>query len=513
MPLREHLAQFVRTRAGGFLLSVLAYSGLTAVLTFVFDQHQILDVALLYLMLTLVVAAFWGYGVGLTGAVLADLLVNFFFVPPVHTFTVQSPPNVLALAIFLSVAMLGATMLARLQRQAKISSARAAETAVLLRLTREISHAASPQDALGALCRSVVASVRARSCAVVQLDGAGGWQVVGASGGSPALSKEEQAVASESVRTGSIGRLRRTAQPSAPEEGFVTFVPFGRAAQATGVLRIRGRIAAPPLSDQDALLRAFADEASLAVHRSTLSAEAQQADVLRRADEFKTALLSSVSHDLRSPLTAIKAAVGSLRDGSVAWSDDDRRSFLATIEGQTDRLTATVDGLLQMSRLEGGAVRPALESLEAAPLLHEAVVMAADQTRGRTVTIDAAEEVWLLADYSLMHQILHNLIENAAKYSSEGGGIHLSARRTGVHTTIDIADDGPGIAPDDLPHIFEKFYRGSGTTAKGTGLGLSIVKAMTVLCGGTIDVVSTASGTCFTLRLRAATAPKSSASP
>src|SRR5207253_1035120 len=108
-----------------------------------------------------------------------------------------------------------------------------------------------------------------------------------------------------------------------------------------GVLRIRGAITVPPMADRDALLTAFADEASTALHRSILAGEAARAEVLKRADEFKSVLLSSVSHDLRSPLTAIKAAAGSLRDESVAWSDDDRRSFLATIDSQTDRLAGT----------------------------------------------------------------------------------------------------------------------------------------------------------------------------
>ena len=212
--------------------------------------------------------------------------------------------------------------------------------------------------------------------------------------------------------------------------------------------------------------------------------------------------LSSVSHDLRSPLTAIKASVGSLRDHSVDWSDEDTESFLETIESQTDRLTATVTGLLQMSRLEGGAVQPRLEPVAVLPLFEDALAGVPAAARTREIAIDASPTLWVRADYSLVLQALVNLIENACRYATPGSPICLRAEAAAGVARLSVQDQGPGIAPADIPHIFEKFYRGSTSTAsKGSGLGLAIVDAMVKLSGGTIAVQSSPAGTVFTITL------------
>jgi two-component system sensor histidine kinase KdpD len=285
-------------------------------------------------------------------------------------------------------------------------------------------------------------------------------------------------------------------------------VPFGQGTAEPGVLRISGVAAAPPLANPSRLLRAFADEARLALHRAVLSNEAARTEALERAGELKSVLLSSVSHDLRSPLTAIKAAVGSLRDPAVHWSQQDEAVFLETIESQTDRLTTTVTNILEMSRLEGHAVRAVLERVEIAPLLYEVELAQRAVTAGRVVIVTAPRELWVLADYGLLFQALGNLIENAAKYSVPGGGISLSARSLPGRIQLYVSDSGPGIPPGNLPHLFEKFYRGStSTTIEGTGLGLAIVKAMIELCHGTIRVASSQDGSVFTIELPATERP------
>ena len=169
----------------------------------------------------------------------------------------------------------------------------------------------------------------------------------------------------------------------------------------------------------------------------------------------------------------------------------------------------TVTNLLEMSRLEGGAVRPKIEPVEVAALLDEVRAATAEVTAGRDVCVAGADELWLSADYVLITQSLGNLIENAAKYSLPGRDIRLAAARDGEHIVLTIADRGPGIPAGDVPHIFEKFYRGAqdGKT-KGTGLGLSIVKAMIELCGGDIRVSSSPEGAVFIIELPRAGAPR-----
>ena len=497
----------------GVVAAVLGLAFLTSCLAPFLGEDQILDVALLYLLTTLVAAAIWGYWVGLVTAVVADLLVNFFFVAPVHTFTVQEPSNVVALGLFLAVAVVGASMLALLRRQVLVAEAREREAGLLLSLTQELAHAVSPRDSLQRLCTTATQAVRARGCAVVWFGPP--WTVVAATGDLNALPREEEALASECLRTGQIARQggavrtrARLATRTGPEP-LLTFVPFSQKGGAQGVLRLLGEVRLPSLIATERLLRAFADEAGLALQRMRLAEEARRAEALQKADEFKSVLLSSVSHDLRSPLTAIKAAASSLRDESVQWSDEDRRSFVETIESQTDRLTATVTNLLEMSRLEGGVVRTQMESIEVAPLFEEVAQAMRQSAADHPLDWKSGPALWVRADYGLLMQALENLVENAAKYSRPGGKITLVAEQSGSSVHVSVADEGPGIPPKDLPHIFEKFYRGSqaGKT-KGTGLGLSIVKAMIELCGGNIRVRSDENGTVFSIELARGAVPR-----
>jgi two-component system sensor histidine kinase KdpD len=490
----------------GIIAALAGLAVLTGSLAPFLNEDQVLDVALLYLLATLVAAAIWGYWVGLVTAIVADLLVNFFFVAPVHTFTVQEPSNVVALGLFLAVAVVGASMLALLRRQVLVAEARQVEAGLLLSLTQELAHAVSPRDSLQRLCTTATQAVKARGCAVVWFRPP--WTVVAATGDLNTLPREEEALASECLRSGQIARQggavrtrARRATRTRPEP-LLTFVPFSQKAGEQGVLRLIGEVRVPPFIATERLLRAFADEAGLALQRMHLAEEARRVEALQKADEFKSVLLSSVSHDLRSPLTAIKAAASSLRDESVQWSDEDRRSFLETIESQTDRLTGTVTNLLEMSRLEGGVVPTRMESIEVAPLFEEVVQTMRQTAADHPLESEPGSGLWVRADYGLLVQSLENLVENAVKYSRPGGKITLAAEQVGSTVHLCVADEGPGIPPRDLPHIFEKFYRGSqaGKT-KGTGLGLSIVKAMIELCGGNIRVQSDESGTVFSIEL------------
>jgi two-component system sensor histidine kinase KdpD len=500
----------MRHPLSGALAGSAVLAALTGLLAPLLDERQLFDVAMLYLLVVLVTAAIWGYAAGLWCALLADLLLNFFFVEPLHTFTVHEPRNLAALGIFLVVAALGGFMLSLLRRQLALANARRAELAVMLSLSRAVAGASTPRWALDALCDAVRRALAASACAILQHAG-GRWSVVATTGAVRDLPREDAALAGEALasggmvrRGGSAGagiRLPTVVRPGGGSGGDV-FVPFTTAGREPGVLRVTGPIRTPAVSDLDALLHAFADEAAVALHRARLADEAQRAEALERADEFKSVLLSSVSHDLRSPLTAIKASVDSLRSDDVAWSDEDRDAFLATIASQTERLTSTVTNLLEMSRLEGGAVRPRPEPVEVGPLLAEAANATRELTHDRRVEVDAGAGGWVRADYGLALQALVNLVENAAKYSTPGQPISLRASRANGTIAIDVADSGPGIAPDDLPHIFEKFYRGaSRSRASGTGLGLAIVKAMVELCGGSVGVRSAPDGTVFTVQL------------
>lgn len=484
----------------GFLVATIALVVLTSVLAPLLDERHIVDVALLYLLLTLVVSARWGYGAGITTAVAADLTVNFFYVPPLHRFTVQEPVNLAGLFLFLCVAVFGAYMLSRLREQAAHARANASETAFLLAATREIVRAGTPRQVLDRICDSLARAAGARGCAIVAgtpLAVAGA--TIDEASASP-LNRNELAVATAALETGEPVRMHAETK----RQPTVTFVPLPETRGA--LLRFAGDVAPATLAKP--VVQALVNETSAALERARLAREAERAEALERADEFKSVLLSSVSHDLRSPLTAIKAAVSSLRDESVAWSDDDRRSLLQTIESQADRLNGTVSNLLEMSRIEGGSVRARLEAMDVALFLEELELALSPPVAPRRLDVRAPAGLWVRADYGLLTQAVTNLIENAHKYSTPGAPILVEATGAPGRVTISVADAGPGIAPEDLPHVFEKFYRGQRVKGTGgTGLGLALVKAMVELCGGAVSVSSNAGGTRFTISLPAAPAP------
>jgi len=497
----------------GLAVSSLVLSALTAGLAPLLDESQVLPIVLLYLLVALVCAATWGYVVGLYAAASADLLVNFFFVPPLHTFFVHDPTSAVELLAFLAVAAVGASMLGRFRRQATLARSREVEANLLLEVNQAVAQAVTPPQALERLCAAVARVLGARGCSIIVAEGE--WPVAARTSDleSEAMpTGNERSVIMEAIRRQAVLRhgqppqqLVRVVRPRTSVVPVRTFVPFPREAAVPGALRIVGMFEAPPLVDGNRLLLGFASEASVALHRARLAEGAQRAQAYERADEFKSILLSSISHDLRSPLTAIKAAVDSLRDETVSWPPEDTRAFLDTIVAQTDRLSGIVADLLQMSRLEGGTVRVVLERVQVTPLLADAATTLRPLTAGRKVHIRAPDTLWVTADYGLLAQALGNLVENATRYSRARGAIELDAEAAGDFVRISVRDEGPGIPRDDLPRVFEKFYRGvQATQTKGTGLGLSIVKAMVELCGGTVTVRSSPAGTVFTMILPAA---------
>jgi two-component system sensor histidine kinase KdpD len=220
--------------------------------------------------------------------------------------------------------------------------------------------------------------------------------------------------------------------------------------------------------------------------------------------------MASISHDLKTPLASIKAAISSVLDKRVAWTEEDIDVFHQTIDSQADRLNRVISDILDLNRIEAGAMTPEQAPLSVPQLLSRAREATRLETVGREVTVDAPQDLRVIADEALITQALVNLIENAVKYSTPGGAIHLDAARGGEDIILSVADEGPGIAPQDLPYVFERFYRAEehSRRVKGSGLGLTIVKGFVELCGGRVSVESSPAGTRFVIRLPAATAAR-----
>ncbi len=520
-----------RTEVAGVALTLGAAAVATAAMAPWQREVGLLNEGLIFLLLTLVAAGTWGHRVGTFAAVVANLTLNFFFVEPLHHFAVQDPQNVFGLVVFLVVSVVGGTLLSNARVAAEEARRREAETQVLLNLSRTMIGQTDPADALEALCQEVVGAFDAPGASVLSAV-AGGWRVLASAGRADAgrpPDTQERSMVERAAETGTVmglghtglgtSRRIRIVQPAGSKRvaemaSGAAFVPLRVGGRTLGVLRLDGPIGETPFRDQpERLLAAFASEAALGVQRTELSQAAAHTDALRQADEMKTALMTSISHDLKTPLAGIKTAVTSLLDATVDWTDEDRAAFLATIDSQADRLNRVISDILDLNRIESGVIAPVLHPVLVRSLFEDAKERTAITTVGRGVVIDAPPDIAVDADESLIAQALVNLIENAAKYSTPGGPIRLRASRAGSAVELTVEDDGPGIAPQDVPHVFERFYRATDQSrrVKGSGLGLAIVKGFAGLSGGSVRVESPPAGTRFIITLPAAEPARASA--
>jgi two-component system sensor histidine kinase KdpD len=241
----------------------------------------------------------------------------------------------------------------------------------------------------------------------------------------------------------------------------------------------------------DRLLSAVAGQMGLVVERQRLRREATDAEVLRRTDQLRTALLNAVSHDLRTPLASIIASAGSLRQSDVVWTEEEQAEFAQAIEDQAQRLNRLVGNLLDLSRIEGGTLRPEKGWYDLGALIEDVVGRLRPLTTRHQVVVDVPEDLPpVLLDYVEIDQVLSNLIENATKYAPAGTGILVRARRAGGEARVEVADRGPGIPAASLPRLFDPFYRvdNGKPRPKGLGLGLAVAKGLVEAHGGRISV-------------------------
>jgi len=240
---------------------------------------------------------------------------------------------------------------------------------------------------------------------------------------------------------------------------------------------------------ENRLLSAIASQLGVAVERARLREESTEAEVLRRTDELRTALLNAVSHDLRTPLSSIMASAGSLLQADVQWNEEERREFAQAIQQDAQRLNRLVGNLLDLSRIEAGSIRPEKSWYDLSSLIDEASARLRDPSRDRLV-VDVPEGLPPVEfDYVEIDQVITNLIENACKHTPAGTNVMVSARISGGDMEVEVADRGPGISADVMAHVFEPFCRGrDGAGVLGSGLGLAVAKGLVEAHGGRIWV-------------------------
>jgi two-component system sensor histidine kinase KdpD len=447
----SHSGLSPRRQLAGAGLAVAGLPALTAVLTALRANLNLSDDLLIYLVAVVAITVVGGFWPAVFAAVAASLLLNWYFTAPLHTFTIAEPRNLLALVLFVTVAVAVSSVVHLAARREADASRSSKETDSLLGLAQTVLGGAdTPGDVLDHL------TARHGGRAVLLERVSGRWIKIAASG-EPAPDG-----------TAASGPLRFEVRPDLALE------VSGQAASATA-----------------SLLAGYTAQAVAALDRARLRTQATQAEGLAEGDRMRTALLRAVSHDLRTPLASIKASVSSLRQTDVHWSAEDEADLLANIEQNADRLDALVGNLLDMGRIQAGSLEPFLRATsvdEVAP-----VALRGLDGADRLLIVVPDDLPLVRADPGLLERVLANLFSNALKHSPAGLCPMLRAREDGDRVVLDVIDHGPGVPAGLKERIFEPFTR-LDDRSPGVGLGLAVAKGFAEAMGGTIVAIDTPGG-------------------
>jgi two-component system, OmpR family, sensor histidine kinase KdpD len=444
------------------------------------------SISLVFLTAVLTSAIAWGLLPSLFACLLSMLAYNFFFLPPLYTLTVGDPENVVTLFFFLVVAVIVSNLTAATRSQVLTARARAKATAELYAFSRKIAGIGALDDLLWATAYQIASMLNLRIVLLMPLRDGEGLEV--ASGYPPEDSLDEADMAAARW-TWEHNRAAGRGADTLPG-GKRLFLPLRTGSGPVGVLGIDRDRAGPLLTpDGRRLLDALADQAAVAIERISLAQGLDEARVLAETERLRAALLTSISHDLRTPLASILGAVSSLRSYPEKYDAKEREELLATLQDEAERLNRFVANLLDMTRLESGALEPKLDLIDVGEIVGAALQRAGSVLAAHRVEVTIAPELPMLRlDAVLFEQVLFNLLDNAAKYSAPGSRIDINANRDGELVEIEIVDEGPGIPSNDLERIFDKFYRVQAQDRRraGTGLGLAICRGFVEALGGWI---------------------------
>ncbi len=474
----------------GYLIAVLGTAAATLGLLAVRPDVSKTNVVLTFLAVVVVAAATGGLGPGAVAAVAGFLAFDLLFLPPYHTLVVSDRQDYLSLAVYLLTAFVVSYLVGALERRRIQAERREQETRTLYELSTSLVAHGSLDDTLTSVVRTVRSLFNLAGCAIVLPDGRDGVRIAARDGETP--SGLERILAPTSG-TGVGGRL----QP-----GQALTVPLRAGAEPVGALVVvAGGPGSPIFGEAERrLLATFANQAALAVEQGRQEDERARTRALEEIDRLRTALLNSVSHDLRTPLASIKASASSLLDPEVTWNERERHEFLVTIDEEADRLTRLVHNLLDMSRIEANALDPRVEETSLAEIAGSVVrrvrSSASESSRGQRVDVRVPETIPpVLADPVLLEQVLANLLDNAVRYA-DGSPIAVVGRELGDSVELRVVDHGPGIPEPERERIFDQFYRlkGGGKRPEGTGMGLSICRGIVAALRGGLRVETTPGG-------------------
>ncbi|UFN43100.1 sensor histidine kinase [Nocardioides okcheonensis] len=442
-----------RRRVAGIVFGVVVPCVLSLLLHLTKDLHGLPIEAMSLMVVVVATALIGGLAAAVVSALLSAVLLNYLFTPPLYTLTIAEPENVVTIAIFVAVGIAVATVVDLAARRTAQARAARSEADALTVLAHSLL--TSSQDTAG-LLSSACRLFGARGAALLRREESGAEVVVASCGDAPTTVERADMAAAVDERS--------------------TLVLAG---------------ATLPASERG-LLNAYAAYAKVMEERRLATLADVERLRLAELDRTRTALLAAVSHDLRNPLAAVKVAVASLRSTDVTWSPQDEAELLETIEESTDRLSALVANLLDMSRISTGSVSVALAEVDLAEAVRASI---APLVGGERIEVDVAPDVLALADAGLLDRVLANICENALKYTPESARVRVDADVVGDRVALRVADTGPGVRDHDQQRLFAPFQRlGDVPQQDGVGLGLAVALGLTEAMGGTIATEDTPGG-------------------
>ncbi len=489
LPLEDHAPpspvgrpEPVRESRAGYAITLVLVAMVTALASALFHILDLGNVALLYLLPVMAAASLFGLRTGLFAGIASSLAYNFFFLPPVGTLSVSNPENLVSVFVLLGVAIATSQLTARVRTQADMAAASARTNATLAGFLRRLSAVNDPAIASRMICDDVAGLFDVETV-VLAPSGGTGLAVQAASTTDYRLDTMDMAAANWAFDNGTAAG-KGSGTLAASEWLFQPLTAGDRVLAVIGVARESG--GDPVRADRLPLLGGLIDQAALVFERLRLESEMRDVEAVRTRDRLRTALLSSVSHDLRTPLTAVMAAADQLDHGATP-------ELVATIRSESARLNRFVANLLDMARVEAGALKLAIEATD----LSDAVAGAAHDARralqGHDVRLDVPPSLPLVrVDPQLLHHCLLNLLDNAGRYGDPGTEIVVAATHRYGEIRLAVRDHGPGLPPGREAEVFETFHRleGSDRAVGGTGLGLAIVKAFAEAMGMTVEAGS-----------------------
>ena len=428
----------------------LAFGLIAFVTGILFLLRDVLDttlVALLYLIPLGVIATLWGVGTGIASAFATFLAFNYFFIQPYYTFSVHRPTDVVILIMFLVVAIVISQLVGRMQAGLAAATAREREATQLYELSTALAGLHDEKTIAHTLARHIQEVLQSE---LIELRVANDHELIS-----------------------------RLPEGTVPEREPEWVLPIEAVKGVVGEIRV-WRQTPTITSREKRLLQAFASQGALALGRARLIQSESRAKILEESDRLKSVILSSVSHELRTPLSTIKAAASSLRSNEIGWDSPARADLIAAIDDEADHLNMLVGNLLDMSRIESGALKPRCEWNILAEIVESVVARMKHQAKNYRIAMDIPESLPLMpVDYVQMEQVFTNLLSNSLKYAPEGSLIRIRAFVEGDDVHVVVQNQGPQIPNEHLERIFDKFFRLTATDrVTGTGLGLSICKGI-----------------------------------